>query len=56
MRMILDACKRGVAAVVVTHDANLAAWADRVILIRDGRAVDQVDPDLSHSSLATPSA
>ena len=43
MRMILDACKRGVAAVVVTHDAHLASWADRVVFLRDGRVVDQVD-------------
>jgi putative ABC transport system ATP-binding protein len=56
MRMIFDACKRGVAAVVVTHDAHLASWADRVIFIRDGRAVDHVAPDLPGSSLATPRA
>ena len=37
MRMIHDACARGVAAVVVTHDAQLAAWADRVVFLRDGR-------------------
>ena len=54
MRMILDACTRGVAAVVVTHDAHLASWADRVIFIRDGRAVDHVDADLSDTSLAAP--
>jgi putative ABC transport system ATP-binding protein len=54
MRMILDACKRGVAAVVVTHDAHLASWADRVIIIRDGRVVDHVSADLSDPSLATP--
>ena len=41
MRMIHEACERGVAAVVVTHDAHLASWADRVILLRDGRMVDQ---------------
>jgi putative ABC transport system ATP-binding protein len=41
MRMILTACKRGVAAVVVTHDAQLASWADRVVFLRDGRVVDQ---------------
>ena len=41
MRMILGACKRGVAAVVVTHDAQLASWADRVVFLRDGRVVDQ---------------
>ena len=54
MRMILAACKRGVAAVVVTHDAHLASWADRVIFIRDGRAVDHLAPDLPDSSLTTP--
>jgi putative ABC transport system ATP-binding protein len=41
MRMILTACKRGVAAVIVTHDAQLASWADRVVFLRDGRVVDQ---------------
>jgi putative ABC transport system ATP-binding protein len=56
MRMILDACKSGVAAVVVTHDAHLASWADRVIFIRDGRAVDYEAPDISASSFAAPRA
>jgi putative ABC transport system ATP-binding protein len=56
MRMILDACTRGVAAVVVTHDAHLASWADRVIFIRDGRAVDHVASDFSDTSLAAPRA
>jgi putative ABC transport system ATP-binding protein len=55
MRMILDACKRGVAAVVVTHDAHLASWADRVVFLRDGRAVDHA-PDLADSFLASPRA
>jgi putative ABC transport system ATP-binding protein len=41
MRMILGACKRGLAAVVVTHDAQLASWADRVVFLRDGRVIDQ---------------
>jgi putative ABC transport system ATP-binding protein len=41
MRLILTACRRGVAAVVVTHDAQLASWADRVVFIRDGQIVDQ---------------
>jgi putative ABC transport system ATP-binding protein len=44
MRMILNACKRGMAAVVVTHDAQLASWADRVAFIRDGRIVDTTVP------------
>jgi putative ABC transport system ATP-binding protein len=54
MQIILDACQRGVAAVVVTHDAHLATWAQRVIFMRDGRAVDPTTPDLPDSTLATP--
>jgi putative ABC transport system ATP-binding protein len=49
MRLILAACHRGTTAVVVTHDAQLASWADRVVFLRDGRIVDQTlpveDPD-----------
>jgi putative ABC transport system ATP-binding protein len=56
MTMIRDACKRGVAAVVVTHDAHLASWADRIIFLRDGHMVDHVASDLSDSPLVTPSA
>ncbi len=44
MRLVLAACHRGMAAVVVTHDAQLASWADRVIFLRDGRIVDQTMP------------
>ena len=41
MRLVRETCQEGVAGVVVTHDAQLAAWADRVIFLRDGRIVDQ---------------
>jgi putative ABC transport system ATP-binding protein len=51
MRLIHNACKRGVAAVVVTHDAQLASWADRVVFLRDGRAVDQTAPPTGPESL-----
>jgi len=44
MRMILSACHGGVAALVVPHDAKLASWADRVVFLRDGRAVDETLP------------
>jgi len=44
MRQILAACHRGMAAIVVTHDAQLASWADRVLFLRDGRIVDQTVP------------
>jgi putative ABC transport system ATP-binding protein len=51
MRMILAACKHGVAAVIVTHDAQLASWADRVLFIRDGRVVDRTAPRPGPDSL-----
>ncbi len=53
MRLLHEACKRGVAAVVVTHDAQLASWADRVVFLRDGQIVDQTAPP-GPESLLTP--
>ncbi|MGD0380090.1 MAG: ABC transporter ATP-binding protein [Acidimicrobiales bacterium] len=44
MRMIREACTQGVAAIVVTHDAHLASWADRVVFLRDGQIVDESVP------------
>ena len=54
MRLIRAACQRGVAGVVVTHDAQLASWADRVIFLRDGRVVDQTTPPPGPESLLAP--
>jgi putative ABC transport system ATP-binding protein len=54
MRLLHEACKRGVAAVVVTHDAQLASWADRVVFLRDGRVVDQTVPPSGPESLLIP--
>ena len=53
MAMIRDACAHGVAAVVVTHDAHLASWADRIIFLRDGHMVEEVAPELSDSFAAS---
>jgi putative ABC transport system ATP-binding protein len=55
MRLIRAACQRGVAGVVVTHDAQLASWADRVVFLRDGRVVDQTSPPAGPESLLAPS-
>jgi len=55
MRLLHAACKDGgMAAVVVTHDAQLASWADRVVFLRDGRVTDQTAPAPGPESLLTP--
>jgi putative ABC transport system ATP-binding protein len=41
MRLLREACHRGAAGVVVTHEAHLASWADRIVFLRDGRLIDQ---------------
>jgi putative ABC transport system ATP-binding protein len=56
MRLIRAACRRGVAGVVVTHDAQLASWADRVVFLRDGHMVDQTAPLPGPESLLAPHA
>ena len=54
MSLLHEACQRGVAAVVVTHDAQLASWADRVMFLRDGRVTGQTSPPAGPESLLTP--
>jgi putative ABC transport system ATP-binding protein len=52
MRLLHGACKKGgMTAVVVTHDAQLASWADRVVFLRDGRVTDQTAPASGPESL-----
>jgi len=51
MRLIHAACQRGMAAIVVTHDAQLASWADRVVFLRDGRVTDQTATPAGPESL-----
>ncbi len=54
MQLLHEACERGVAAVVVTHDAQLASWADRVMFLRDGRVTGQTAPPVGPEALLTP--
>ncbi len=51
IRLVRNACKRGVAGVIVTHDAQLASWADRVVFLRDGRMVDHSSPSAGPEAL-----
>lgn len=40
LRVLRERVDRGVAGLLVTHEARHAAWADRVVFLRDGRVVD----------------
>ncbi len=40
LRVLRDRCDEGVAGLLVTHEARHAAWADRVVFLRDGVVVD----------------
>jgi putative ABC transport system ATP-binding protein len=40
LRLIRARCDAGAAGVLVTHEARHAAWADRVVFLRDGLSVD----------------
>ena len=53
LRLLRSRCDAGAAGVLVTHDARHAAWADRVVFLRDGRVADQTPPlDRPESLLA----
>ena len=41
MGLIRARCESGVTAVVATHDAGVAAFADRVVFLRDGSVVGE---------------
>jgi len=41
MRLLREQCERGRTALLVTHDAAHAGWADRVLFLRDGVVVDE---------------
>jgi putative ABC transport system ATP-binding protein len=40
LKLLRRTCDAGAAGVLVTHEARHAAWADRVVFLRDGLAVD----------------
>jgi putative ABC transport system ATP-binding protein len=43
----------GCAGVLVTHESRHAAWADRVVYLRDGAIVDSTSYDVGPGSLET---
>jgi putative ABC transport system ATP-binding protein len=44
LRLLRSRCDAGAAGVLVTHEARHAAWADRVVFLRDGVVVDETVP------------
>ncbi|MFF2522542.1 ABC transporter ATP-binding protein [Streptomyces liangshanensis] len=41
LALLRSRCDAGAAGVLVTHEPRFAAWADRVVFLRDGSVVDQ---------------
>jgi putative ABC transport system ATP-binding protein len=55
LRLLRSKVDDGAAGVLVTHDARHAAWADRVVFLRDGSVVDTSGPlDEAEELLNTP--
>ena len=53
LRVLRERCDSGAAGLLVTHEARHAAWADRVVFLRDGVVVDTTgSPDEIHDLLA----
>ncbi|MEN2738020.1 ABC transporter ATP-binding protein [Microbacterium sp. X-17] len=45
LRMLRSRVDAGAAAILVTHEARHASWADRILSLRDGRIVDETRRD-----------
>jgi putative ABC transport system ATP-binding protein len=55
LRLLRSKVDAGAAGVLVTHEARHAAWADRVVFLRDGVVVDTSGPlDRPEELLTTP--
>lgn len=51
LRMLRARIDGGAGGVLVTHDARHAAWADRIVFLRDGRVADQASASRPESLL-----
>lgn len=51
LRLLRARCESGAAGILVTHEARHAAWADRVVFLRDGVVVDESVADRVESIL-----
>ena len=51
LRLLRARCDAGASGVLVTHEARHAAWADRVVFLRDGAMVDETGQATSVEAL-----
>jgi ABC-type lipoprotein export system ATPase subunit len=42
MRLLADLHREGLTVVLVTHEPEVAAWAQRKLVFKDGRMVDDL--------------
>ena len=56
LQVLRQRCDDGAAGLLVTHEARHAAWADRVVFLRDGTVVDSTGSSPSAESLLTTGA
>ncbi|MGW5155409.1 ABC transporter ATP-binding protein [Nonomuraea wenchangensis] len=47
LRVLRARCDAGAAVLLVTHEPRYAAWADRVVFLRDGMIADTTDTPLA---------
>ncbi|MDT0342246.1 ABC transporter ATP-binding protein [Streptomyces litchfieldiae] len=52
LALLRKRCDEGAAVVLVTHEPRYAAWADRVVFLRDGTIVDESVSHTAESLLA----
>lgn len=50
LRVLRERCDAGAAGLLVTHESRHAAWADRVVFLRDGLVVDATSNSLDADS------
>ncbi|KHK98897.1 macrolide ABC transporter ATP-binding protein [Microbacterium mangrovi] len=51
LRMLRTRVDAGAGAILVTHEARHAAWADRIVFLRDGRIIDESRRDAADALL-----
>jgi len=50
LALLREQCEGGAAGLLVTHESRHAAWADRIVFLRDGRVVDETGSDVRRSN------